>query len=83
VIIRIARLRWAGHVARIDENCVPRTLMCVQPEGLRKVRRPRARWRDEVGKDARMLGLRSWWATVMNQEEWRKLLKGAKTLYEF
>jgi hypothetical protein len=80
VIIITARLRWAGHVARIDENCVLRTLMYVQPEGLRKARRPRARWRDEVGKDARMLGLRSWWAAVMNGEDWRKLLNEAKTL---
>jgi hypothetical protein len=66
----------------MHENCMPRRLMYVQPGGLRKVGRPRARWRDEVGKDARMLGLRSWWATAMNREEWRKLLKEAKTLYE-
>jgi hypothetical protein len=39
----------------MNENCVPRRLMYVQLEGLRKVERPRARWRDEVGKDARML----------------------------
>jgi hypothetical protein len=57
VVIRIARLRWVGHVARMDENRMPRRLMYVQPERLRKVGRPRARWRDEVGKDARMLGL--------------------------
>jgi hypothetical protein len=82
VVIRIAILRWAGHVARMDENCMPRRLMYVQPEGLRKVGRPCARWRDDVGKDVRMLGLRSWWATAINQEEWRKLLKEAKTLYE-
>jgi hypothetical protein len=82
VVIRIARLRWAGHVERIDENCMPRRLLYVQPEGLRKVGRPRARWRDEVGKDARMLGLRSWRATAMNRKEWRKLLKKARTLYE-
>jgi hypothetical protein len=80
VIIRIARLRWAGHVARMDENCMLRRLMYVQLEGLRKVRRPYARWRHEVGKNARILGLRSW-ATAMNREEWRKLLKEAKTLY--
>jgi hypothetical protein len=61
------------------ENCRPRRLMYVQPEGLGKVGRPRARWRDEVGKDARMLGLRSWWATAMNREEWRKLLRETKT----
>jgi hypothetical protein len=81
MVIRIARLRWAGHVARMDENCMPRRLMYVQPEGLRKVGRPRDRWRDEVEKNARMPGLRSWWATAMNREEWSKLLK-VKTLYE-
>jgi hypothetical protein len=82
VVIRTARLHWAGHVARMDENCTPRRLMYVQMEGLRKVGRPRARWRDEMGKDARMLGLGSWWATAMNREEWRKLLRETKTLYE-
>jgi hypothetical protein len=35
-----------------------------------------------VGKDARVLGIRSWWAAAMNCEEWRKLLKEAKSLYE-
>jgi hypothetical protein len=70
MIIRIARLRWAGHVARMDENCMPRRLRYVQPEGLRKVGRRRARWRDEVGKDTRMLGLRE---LVGNSHESRKV----------
>jgi hypothetical protein len=46
------------------------------------VGRPRARWRDDVGKDARMLGIRNWWSTAMNREDWRKLLREAKSLYE-
>jgi hypothetical protein len=45
------------------------------PEGPRKARRPRGRWRDDARKDARMLGIRSWWATAMNREEWRKSLR--------
>jgi hypothetical protein len=81
-VIRIARLQCSGHVEIMDKNSMPRRLMYVQPEGLRKVGRPCARWKDEVGKDARTTGLRSWWATAMNREEWRKLLKEAKTLYE-
>jgi hypothetical protein len=44
------------------------------------VERLHARLRDEVGNNARMLGIRSWWATAMNHKEWRKLLKEAKTL---
>jgi hypothetical protein len=82
VIIRIARLRWAGHITRMEENSMPRRLMYMQPEGPKKVGRPGTRWRDDVGKDVRMLGIRSWWATAMNREEWRKFLNEAKTLYE-
>jgi hypothetical protein len=59
VAIRSARLRWAGHVTRMEENSVPRRLIYMQLEGPRKVGRPRARWRDDVGKHARMLGIRS------------------------
>jgi hypothetical protein len=29
-----------------------------------------------------MLGLRSWWTTAMDGEEWSKLLREAKTDYE-
>jgi hypothetical protein len=29
-----------------------------------------------------MLGIWSWWATAMDQEEWRKLLKETKTVCE-
>jgi hypothetical protein len=74
MIIRIARLRWAGHVTRMEENCMRRRLMYAEPEEPRRVGRPRAGWRDDVGKDARILGIRSWWATAMNREEWRKFL---------
>jgi hypothetical protein len=80
VIIRIGRLRRAGHITRMGENSMPRRLMYMQPEGPRKVRRPRARWGDAVGRMQGLLGVRSWCATAMNCEEWRKLLKEAKTL---
>jgi hypothetical protein len=46
------------------------------------VGKPYTRWNGKVVKHARMLGIRSWWATTMNQEEWRKLLKKVKALYE-
>jgi hypothetical protein len=41
------------------EICMLRRLVLMQPEAPRKVGRPRARWRDEVGKGARMLGTRT------------------------
>ena len=35
VVIKIARLRWAGPVTRMDEFCMPSGLLNMQPEGLR------------------------------------------------
>lgn len=60
---------------------MPRTLMYVQPELLRKVGRPRTTWTDEVEEDAKMLGIRIWSATIMNGEAWRELLMKVTTLY--
>jgi hypothetical protein len=34
-VIRITRLRWAGHAASMDEICMPRRFTYMQPEGLR------------------------------------------------
>jgi hypothetical protein len=70
ITIRFARLRWAGHVRRMDEEALSRRIMYVTLIRQRKTGRPKTR-REEVGKDARMLGIRSWWSTAMNREEWR------------
>ena len=35
-----------------------------------------------TGKDERILGIRSWWSTAMNREEWRQLLRETKSLTE-
>jgi hypothetical protein len=39
VVIRIARLGWAGRVARTEKFSMPRRLMIVEREGMRKQER--------------------------------------------
>jgi hypothetical protein len=82
ITIRNARLRWAGHVRRMDEEALPRRIMYVTPIGQWKIGRSKARWREEAGNDERMLGIRSCWSAAMNREEWRRLLREAMTLTE-
>jgi hypothetical protein len=60
VVIRIDMLGWAGHVARMEYICMPKRQLYTQPKLLRKVGRPRVICKVEVGKDARMLGIRGW-----------------------
>ena len=55
--IRSQRLRWAGHVARMDPERLPRKVMEGLPEGRRPPGRPRLRWSDTVRQDLQLLGV--------------------------
>ena len=53
--IRINRLRWFGHVQRMEENRISKNVLNINLET--RVRgRPRNRWQDEVRKDGRPAG---------------------------
>ena len=54
------RLRWAGHLVRMDPNRAPRKLFENDLEGRRGVGRPKTRWIDGVQADLKALGKRNW-----------------------
>lgn len=77
-IIKLGRLRWAGHVARMPDGEVPRKLLEEVLDRPRSRGRPRLRWEDAVVKDARtLLNTRNWRAAAQDRANWRKLLEEA------
>jgi hypothetical protein len=57
--IKSRKMRWAGHVARMEEESnVYRGLMG-KPEGKRLLGRSRRRWEDGIRMDLREIGWRS------------------------
>jgi hypothetical protein len=50
-IIKARRMRWAGHVARIQEKRNAYRLLVGKPEGRRPLGRPRRRWLDNIRMD--------------------------------
>ena len=58
--IRITRLRWAGHIVRMQDNLPCKKITLDKPEGRRRVGRPNLRWLDGVMRDAERLGVRNW-----------------------
>jgi hypothetical protein len=75
--INISRLRWAGHVIRLEEHSAARTVLVAVVEGRRQRGRPKLRWEDGVMEEARKLGERNWRNAARNRDGWRKLLKKA------
>ena len=47
-VIKSRRLRWAGHVARMEEGRSAFKILTGKPTGKRPLGRPRHRWEDNV-----------------------------------
>ena len=51
IIVRVIKsrsMRWAGHVARMEERRVVYRVIVVKPEGKRPLGIPRRRWEDNI-----------------------------------
>ncbi len=71
------RLRFVGHIARIDESRLPRQLLVsALPSGKRSVGGQKCRWNDLLVRDLRKFGLGDdWCSKAMDRQEWRQIVK--------
>jgi hypothetical protein len=56
-VIKSRRMRWAGHVAFMGEGRGVYRALVGRPEGKRPLGRPRRRWKDNIRKDLREIGI--------------------------
>jgi hypothetical protein len=54
------RIRWLGHVERMSNDRMPKTILNAKMEGDRKRGRPKKRWINDIEQDLRKLGIRNW-----------------------
>ena len=52
-------MRWAGHVARIEEGRSVFKILTGKPTGKRPFGRPRRRWEDNIRMDLEEIGINS------------------------
>jgi hypothetical protein len=76
--VRLNRLRWFGHVQRMEENRIAKRVLYMHLGTTRLRGRPRNRWQDEVREDGRIVGGEGWQEKVLNRKEWKKLLRTAR-----
>jgi len=58
--VRLNRLHWFGHVQRMEENRILKTVLYMNLGTTRLRGRPRNRWQDEVREDGRIVGGEGW-----------------------
>jgi hypothetical protein len=56
-VIKLRRMRWTGHVARMGEGRSVYRVLVGRPEGKRPLGRPRRRWEDNIKMDLRGIGI--------------------------
>jgi hypothetical protein len=57
--IKAQRIKWLGHVQRMDQARPARKLLVWKPMGARSVGRPRQRWQEDVMEDTKKLKLKN------------------------
>ena len=53
-------MRWAGHVARMEEGRGVHKVLMGKPDGKRPLGRPRPRWEDNIKMDLQEMGYVAW-----------------------
>ena len=56
-VIKFRRLRWAGHVARMEEGRSAFKILTGKPTGKIPLGRPRLRWEDNIRMDLEEIGI--------------------------
>jgi len=76
--IKAQRIRWLGHVKRMDAGTMPRMMMEGRLFIGRRKGRPRLRWMDDVIAELRVMKIRQWTEKAEDREQWRLVVKEAK-----
>jgi len=55
-VVKLSRMRWAGHVARMRKGRAVYRVLVGKPEEMSPLRRPRHRWEDNIKADLQEVG---------------------------
>jgi hypothetical protein len=76
-VIKSGRLRWLGHLFRMQEQNPCRKLTLHKSEGTQRVGRPAIRWLDSI-EDLKVMGVRNWRRKTHDRDQWRAVVEEAR-----
>jgi hypothetical protein len=75
-VVKCRRLRWAGHVARMEEGRCVSQILTGNPTGKGPLGRPKHRWEDAIKIDLKAIGInmRNWVDSTQDRDYRRALV---------
>jgi len=75
-VIKLRRMRWVGHVARMGEDRRVYRVLLGKPKRRRPLGRPRCRWMDNIRMDLQEVGsgYMDWIGLAQDRDRWRTLV---------
>ena len=81
-MIKSRRMRWAGHVTRMEEGRGVYRVLVGKREGKRPLRRPRGRWEDNIKMDLQEMGCggTNWIELAQDRDRWRAVVNAVMNI---
>jgi hypothetical protein len=76
--IKPQKIRWLGHVERMEVGAMPRKMMEGRLKIGRRKGRPSLRWLDEVVADLKVMKIKQWMEKTKDREQWRLVVEEAE-----
>ena len=77
--IKVQRIKWLGHIQRMDQARTTGKLLDWKPMETRTLGRPRQRWEEDVMEDLKNLKVETWKDAAKGRRTWRDLVEKGKT----
>ena len=81
-VMKLRRMRWPGHVARMGQRRGVYRVLVGKPEGKRPLGRPRHKWEDNIKVDLEEVGCggMDWIELAQDRDRWQAVLNAVMNL---
>ena len=76
--INLQRLRWLGHIVRMEDNAPARRVFAAGICESRRRGRPCIRWKDQIEEALSWIGVTNWRRLARNRGAWKNVLRQAE-----
>ena len=77
--IKSQRLKWLGHIERMQKEREVAKIYKWKPFASRPIGRPKNRWEDDVRKDLQTMKIKKWKRSILDRDLWKKIVERTKT----